>query len=335
MSRLFLLLPAFIFIASCATTGSYSREASAIPEMVWPPPPAKPRIKLVQLFEGPEDLGLNQSFLERLKSWFAGSENLRMIRPYSVAAHSDRIVVADPDSASVHLFDLKQRKYQQIRQAGDEVLQVPIAVSISAENIYVADSKMARVFIFDTDLALVNSLDGFDRPTSLAFDPERKTLYVTDTLAHSISVFSSSGELISKIGQRGEGKGQFNYPSHLAYSDNRIVVNDTMNFRLKLFNHEGKHLNTFGKQGNAIGAIGQSKGVAVDPDGHIYVADALAGRIQVFDQNGIFLLDFGQHGSEPGRFQLPAGLTFWEDKLYVADAHNGRIQVFRYLGEEN
>jgi DNA-binding beta-propeller fold protein YncE len=57
--------------------------------------------------------------------------------------------------------------------------------------------------------------------------------------------------------------------------------------------------------------------------------------VQIFDQNGVFLLDFGSFGNTPGSFQLPAGLSFWEDKLYVADSFNGRVQVFRYLAVEN
>jgi sugar lactone lactonase YvrE len=324
-----------LLCVACTTTGGHSPTEHALPELVWPGPPATPRIQLVQLFDEPSDLGLNQSFFERLKSWFAGAEDLRMKRPYSISVYQDRIAVADPDAASVHLFDLQRQRYRRIERAGDQPLMVPIAVSISAKRIFVADAKQRKVFIFNDSLELVDSLNGFQRPTGLAHDPQRQQLYVTDTLAHAVSTFDRNGELLYRIGQRGEGEGQFNYPSHLAYRNGKLFVNDTMNFRLKVFSDTGEFLNAFGQQGDAVGAIGQSKGVAVDPDGHVYIADSLAGRIQIFDQDGVFLLDFGQHGSTPGQFQLPAGIAFWEDKLYVADSHNGRIQVFRYLGKEN
>ncbi|MEW8416200.1 MAG: hypothetical protein AB2690_02955, partial [Candidatus Thiodiazotropha endolucinida] len=134
-----------------------------------------------------------------------------------------------------------------------------------------------------------------------------------------------------KIGERGEQDLQFNFPSHLAFFDQRLFVNDTMNFRIQSFDNNGLHLKTFGKQGNASGYFTQSKGLALDSDGHIYVADALANRIQIFDQSGAFLLEFGGVGDAPGNFRMPSGLAIWDDKIFVADSYNQRIQVFQYL----
>ncbi len=324
-----------ILLSACSATGTDRFSAFAeIAPMVWPAAPERARIEFVKLFNGADDLGFEKSFFSKLKDWFAGAEDRRMTRPYSIAVNDENMVIADPQAAAVHWFDLKRESYRKLDRSGQKYFAAPIAVALGSDRLFIADSTLNKVFILDQNLELINVLDDIQRPTGLAFDPERQQLYVTDTLAHHIRVYDQNGQFQFRIGKRGESDAEFNYPSHLAFKENRLFVNDTMNFRIQIFSAHGRHLKSFGKHGDAIGAFGQSKGVAVDADGHVYVADALASRVQVFDQQGVFLLDFGAFGNRPGYFQLPGGLAFWKDKIYVADSYNGRIQVFRYLGEE-
>ncbi len=304
-------------------------------DMAWPPPPEPPRIEYVGQFHGADELGLEKSFFSRLVEFFAGPENRDMTRPYAIDVNRDKVVVADPDAAAVHLFDVEQHKYRRLTAAGNARFVTPIGVLLENGRLFIADSGSNRVYILDQALQPVNAVEGLQRPTALAYDASRQQLYITDTLAHRVKVYDRDGGFLFAIGERGEGHAQFNFPSHLAFRDDRLFVNDTLNFRIQIFTHDGRHLSTFGKHGDATGSFGQPKGVAVDADGHVYVSDALASRVQIFDQNGVFLLDFGKLGPAPGDFQLPAGLTFWEDRIYVADSYNGRIQVFRYLKEEH
>ena len=108
-----------------------------------------------------------------------------------------------------------------------------------------------------------------------------------------------------------------------------------MNFRIQVFDSDGRHLDTFGKLGTGSGYFARAKGVAVDSEGHIYIADALSNQVQIFDRDGIFLLGFGSDGDGPGDFSMPTGLAIWNDMIYVADSLNQRVQVFRYLREEH
>jgi DNA-binding beta-propeller fold protein YncE len=178
-------------------------------------------------------------------------------------------------------------------------------------------------------------LDDFQRPTGLAFDPGNNRLYVADTQAHTIHVFSHDGEPLFIIGKRGSQNGEFNFPSHLTFVENRLFVNDTMNFRVQIFNPEGQHLSTFGEHGSEPGFFSQPKGLAVDSAGHVYVADAIKNHIQIFDQEGRFLLRFGGDGDQPGTFNMPTGLAIWNDMIYVADSYNHRVQVFQYLQKDH
>lgn len=325
-----------LVLNACSITGSgTAMDRGEVPLLVWPEPPQLSRIKLVNLINKPEDIGIEKSLFSKFLDWFAGAEERRMSRPYAVAINSEKMVVADPDAAAIHIFNMRQKQYEKLLNLGETQLAAPIAVALGSERLFIADSALNKVFILDQNLEVVKMLKNFKRPTSLVFDDKRNILYVADTLAHKIKLFSSNGDFKSQFGGRGEGNAAFNFPSHIAFADDHLFVNDTLNFRIQIFKHDGTHVKTFGKHGDVTGAIGQSKGVAVDSDGHLYVADAVSNRIQIFNQDGDFLLDFGRFGQSPGFFRLPAGMAVLNDLIYVADSYNSRIQVFQYLKGEH
>ncbi|MCU7933122.1 MAG: hypothetical protein KZQ90_20190 [Candidatus Thiodiazotropha sp. (ex Codakia rugifera)] len=325
-----------LFLGACSSTGPETfNESSDTTHLVWPAAPEISRIKFITEFRSAEDLGFKNNFFRRILDLLTGSEEHTMSRPYTIAVNANRIAVADPDAAVVHLFEMDGKSYRKIDHAGINRLESPIGVSLADNRLFVADSKLNKVFVLNSNLKTLYVLEGFLRPTSLVFDPKLQQLYIADTLAHEVLVFDFDGNLLYKIGERGEQDLQFNFPSHLAFSDQRLFVNDTMNFRVQSFDNSSRHLYTFGKQGNASGYFTQSKGLALDSDGHIYIADALANRIQIFDQSGTFLLEFGSIGDTPGKFRMPSGLAIWDDKIFVADSYNQRIQVFQYLKVDN
>jgi len=327
-----LLLMTTLLPGGCATTAPESAPASEDTlDLVWPKPPETARIQFVQSFSGPEQLDLQTSFLRRMRDALAGSDVLQMTRPYALSVDATRIAVSDPGAAVVHVFDTKRKTYEQLKQAGDHDFMSPIGVALADDRLFIADSLLNVVFVLNRKFKLLKVIDDFQRPTMLVFDPVRQRLYVTDTLAHEIRIFSRDGKALSRFGGRGENDAQFNYPSHLAFSGDRLFVNDTMNFRIQIFNPEGRHLGTFGKHGKGSGQLTQPKGLAVDSMGHVYIADAMSNRVQIFEQDGTFLLDFGQTGDKPGNFSLPAGLAIRDDLIYVADSFNHRIQVFKFL----
>lgn len=73
-------------------------------------------------------------------------------------------------------------------------------------------------------------------------------------------------------------------------------------------------------------------GVAAADDGKIYVADTYNDRIRVIDHGQITTLAGGSRGfadsaGEMAKFDTPAGIAVWRDKLLVADTGNRRIRV--------
>jgi DNA-binding beta-propeller fold protein YncE len=106
-----------------------------------------------------------------------------------------------------------------------------------------------------------------------------------------------------------------------------------MNFRVQIFDSEGRWQGTLGRLGTTLGTFSKPKGVAVDSEGHIYVVDGIYDTIQIFNRKGDLLMNFGQTGEKEGDFWLPAGIAIdHKNRIYVADTYNKRVQIFQFMG---
>ncbi|XP_066977203.1 RING finger protein nhl-1 [Macrobrachium rosenbergii] len=148
------------------------------------------------------------------------------------------------------------------------------------------------------------------------------------------SQYLQKQRLLIKIGSRGSEAGNFTWPRGIAVGpDNSIVVADSSNHRVQVFDQQGNFLKEFGSYGSAEGEFDCLAGVAVNRIGQYIIADRYNHRIQVFDPTGMFLRSFGSQGSGDGRFSYPWGVT--TDALgfiYVCDKENHRVQVFQSDG---
>ncbi|XP_051163660.1 RING finger protein nhl-1 isoform X3 [Leptopilina boulardi] len=137
-----------------------------------------------------------------------------------------------------------------------------------------------------------------------------------------------------KFGMRGSEAGCFTWPRGLAVGpDNSIVVADSSNHRVQVFDGNGNFMKEFGMYGSGEGQFDCLAGVAVNRIGQFIIADRYNHRIQVLDPSGRFLRAFGSQGTSDGRFNYPWGIT--TDALgfiYVCDKENHRVQVFQSDG---
>ena len=309
MRRWPILMLALVLLATCAPAeDELERQAALYESVVWPEPPQQARIRLVAVFGEPEEIGIRQSFLGQLWGWIAGSGPRNMVRPYAIAVNGERLAVADPGVGAVHLYNIAGGDYQRIEWADKRLLRSPVGVAFVGDALYVADSVLGDILVFDAKGKLTQTIGGLDRPTGLAWDSQAGRLYVADTMSHSIVVLDADGKRLFEFGGRGTADGQFNFPSHLVLADGRLYVNDTMNFRLQTFDLEGNFVSSFGRHGDGTGDFAQPKGVGLDSEGNIYVVDALFNRVQIFDERGRLLLAFGGDGAAPGEFWLPSGM---------------------------
>jgi len=265
------------------------------------------------------------------------AERNAFVLPVAVATAADgRIAVADMGRQCVHLYLPAERRYLRLVGSDRERLSSPVAVVFDDElRLYLSDSR-GKVFAFGSAGELRFTLaaagaEAFQRPTGLAYSPRTGLLYVVDTLAHRVHAFDTRGRHERSFGERGDGEGQLNFPTHLFWArTGELYVADALNFRVAIFDERGVPRGSFGHHGDGSGDLAMPKGLAVDTDGVVYVADAIFDNLQLFDRQGRFLMTLGQRGVDYGEFWLPSGVFINErGELYVCDTYNRRVQVFR------
>ena len=141
---------------------------------------------------------------------------------------------------------------------------------------------------------------------------------------------------LNESGVAGSGPGQLSAPRNVAIApDGRIIVLDSGNHRLQIFDVDGQYVTGWGSQGSEPGQFNEPWGLAVD-ENYIYVADTWNHRIQKFTLDGGFVTLFGRSGSpgdEPetnglGLFFGPRDLLLLpDDRLLITDTGNHRLQL--------
>lgn len=307
-------------------------------QLAWPAPPEKARIVYLGVISTETDLKAKPSLAEGIGELLFGKSKIGvLVAPSDVAIdRSDRLYVTDSAGAAVHIFDLYKRRYKQFTEMdrGEKLLK-PVALTIVGNRIYVVDSVLRKVCVFDDNGKFIFSFgrEHFTRPSGIAYSQQDEIVYVADTAGHTIEVFTRGGKFIEQIGSRGTGPGRFNFPTHLwVDKSDTLYVSDTLNYRVQVFSRDHRFLRMFGRQGDRPGNFAHPCGIAADSFGNIYVTDRQFENVQLFDQQGQILLAFGREGTHAGQFWLPAGIFIdHRNRIYVADSFNKRIQVFELV----
>ena len=233
-----------------------------------------------------------------------------------------------------------------------------IAVDSSGKA-YVTDIVNRRIQEFDSNGQAMRAWgDGFfNTPFGIAV--HGSNVFVTDYYGSSVSMFTlanpcppGSTEVITSVcfivqgGSRGEGPGQFHYPSGIATDDSgrELYVADPDNRRVAKFVVESPCPPGSTEVVRSLCSVLNIQfdefvfpfDVTVDTTGNLYVADYGKNRIFKFFPSGEFITKWGFQGAGRGAFESPSGIALDStNSVYVVDERNYRIQKFtsdgRYL----
>lgn len=341
------MLLALALLAGSGTSLSGQKPATAPAQemppsdevLVWPSPPAEARIKWVAEYRNAFDVGAKKkrSFLDRLAG--KAEEVIWLERPLSVAVDEKGVIFVGDFTRGIIAMDPANKEIRAFSSVNGVTLPTPTGLAVDSKLLFATSSNLDQLIVFDKkgrQLRALGKTDGLHRPVGIAVDEGRGLVVLVNSQEHAVRLYTRTLELIKVVGERGSEEGQFNMPSYVCIVPGvGFAVADTGNFRVQIFDFEGKFLRAFGKVGSMPGEFGRPKGIGVDPDGHFYVADGVFNNFQIFDQEGRLLLFVGQAGVRRGQFQVPTGLaTDAKGGIYVVDQINGRIQKFQYLPEE-
>jgi sugar lactone lactonase YvrE len=114
-----------------------------------------------------------------------------------------------------------------------------------------------------------------------------------------------------------------------------LYVVDGGNFRVQIFQPDGRFVGTFGSIGRQGGQFSRPKEAATDAQGNVYIVDSAFGNFQIFTPEGELLLSVGSRAERDGmaKYMLPSGIALDGDgRVYIADQFFRKVDVYRPAG---
>ena len=222
----------------------------------------------------------------------------------------------------MQVFDLKGSFLRSLGEKGHGVGQLmrPRDVCLTPDNdICVADTGNHRVQIFYQV-----------RPSlSLSLSPSLPLshLPLSPSLSHTLH---QDGRTCVIGAGLGSDPGQLNKPSSVAVShEGKLVVADSGNHRIQIFDQDGSLHCVFGHAGSEEGEFKDPRAVAINSQNEILVSDTNNHRIQIFDARGRLQRCFGRLGDGNNEFRMPRKVAIGPcDDIVVADKINNRVCTY-------
>lgn len=205
----------------------------------------------------------------------------------------------------------------------------PYGVAMQGENIFVCDTMLGVVHVFDMENMSYAQIGregrgNLQKPINLTLGPDG-TRYVADVGRGQIVVFDANNTFLREIGNREEFR-----PTGCTLVGDELFVVDVKDHEVERRDPvSGRVLGRFGGRGSELGELFKPTNISRDAAGRIYVTDTINCRIQIFDQDGNVLEAFGEQGDLLGQFVRPKGVAVGPDgMIYVVDAAFENVQIF-------
>ncbi|XP_078689466.1 tripartite motif-containing protein 2-like [Branchiostoma floridae x Branchiostoma belcheri] len=243
------------------------------------------------------------------------------------------IFVVDSNNTRIQVFTLQGRcihQFTTLVPSGEEMC--PEDVALDGEgNLWVVGRTDSAEFavqytthgwvVWKIDLLNTGCLRG------VAVDTRRNHILITQSTIdcpslHGImQVFRPDGTLVRTVGQQQRMK----YPRYITVDgDGNILVSDSENQCVYVYNEDGQFLFQFGGKGSGESQLWQPCGICTDRAGNIIVADCWKYRVEMFDETGKFIKHITKHSNKPCAVAMaPQG------QLVVTDLEENTITILK------
>ncbi len=278
--------------------------------------------------------------------------------PFGIAERNGEIFVSDGEGGKI----LRVKDAENFAILTDK-LHTPSAIAFDKDgNLFVADSGSHTIKNINLETGEVEIIAGtenekgftdgdakeakFNAPVGIAVSENGK-IFVSDTYNDKIRVIENGrvSTLAGSVEGFADGFGdqaKFDTPLGIALTkDNKLIVADAGNFRLRIIEENGKVWTLAGnnRQDSTDGLLSEARfiqptDVSIDKFGAIYVADG--NSIRVIGRRFLPFIEtltetrlgFSDGNLTTARFNRPSGLTVDKSgNLFVADSENQVVRV--------
>ena len=197
-------------------------------------------------FYGQEHFLVSDTVKNNIKMFTIQRRHVRTIdqgsttfRPYGITISPDgHIYVCDVANHCVCVFDVNGKFLFSFgsRGSGDKCFNSPVDICFASDGfLYITDVNNSRICVYGKDGKFIRKFTTTYKPTCIdATDCGH--LIVSSFVSHNVMVYTTGGDLVHVLGERGSELGQFDCPTGvLVDSDGLIYIADCDNHRIQVF----------------------------------------------------------------------------------------------------
>jgi len=275
-----------------------------------------------------------------LSYYLQGDMETPLNKPMDVTKIGQFVYVSDTNHQQIQVFDTSGTPVFKFgkKGTGEGEFQFPYGITGDKDgNVYVADLYNCKISIFTAKGKFIKYFTDENKKADFTKSPAglriyNKKMYITDIQQNKVMVYSLAGKKLLELTTATAKDDLLNAPNAVTVDgDQNIIVSDTGNQRVVIFDKKGKFTRIIN---GSTGGKGDSKfvnprGVGVLGDGTLLMVDNMTHNVYGFDKNGKQVYQFGTMGADKEQFYLPNGL-FVDDKgeVFITDTVNQRVGLY-------
>ena len=238
------------------------------------------------------------------------------VHPIGIAQSKTGFWLSDGDKNRVVLINQEGSIEQTI-----DSLDRPMHIDVNEDILMIPQYGNDEVIMISNGVqSPVKMVDSLDAPAGVSFVGEEVAVadFYNNQIHYSSNNFSLEDEDAITFGKEGKADGDFYYPTDVQITKNNIWVADAYNNRVQVFDFEGKHLSSIGKEEKMNAATG----IYVSTS-QLFVTDFEYDRVLVYDLEGKLVQEISEG------LEKPTDLLIENESLYIANYKGKNLMEYK------